>query len=248
MRYRVRYRDVSTVPGIFAWGLFNALGFHSFRRVAFALRRSALAADAVGAEPISAVNWSGAYIGGVAGYGWGSETYDYSFFGPSSSVDFDANGFVGGLTAGYNWQHDRFVIGAEADVSFANIKGDVLVADPPCLIEGCAAKVSWFGTGRARLGYAFENFLPYVTGGFAVGRVKGSADLGACGFVGNCSFSDTRWGWSAGAGIEWAMNQHLSFKAEYLHVDLGKPDFNAATVTTDAINFDTVRVGINYHF
>ncbi|RWL93083.1 MAG: porin family protein [Mesorhizobium sp.] len=211
---------------------------------------SAVAADAVAAEPIYAINWSGAYIGAFAGYGWGSDTYNYSAMGAPSSVDFDANGFVGGLTAGYNWQHDRFVFGAEADMSFANIKGDVVAPfnDAPCYIEGCTAKVSWFGTGRGRVGYTFENFLPYVTGGFAVGHVKGSADIGACGFVGGCSYGDTRWGWSAGAGVEWAMNRHLSFKAEYLHVDLGKPDFNAATTTTDAIDFDTVRLGINYHF
>lgn len=100
-----------------------------------------------------------------------------------------------------------------------------------------------------RVGYAFENFLPYVTGGFAVGRVKGTADRGACGFTPTCGYSDTRWGWSAGAGVEWAMNQKLSLKAEYLHVNLGTPSFRASNIpSTDAIDFDTVRVGINYHF
>ncbi|QKC86387.1 porin family protein [Mesorhizobium sp. NZP2077] len=209
---------------------------------------SAIAADAVATDPVTTVNWSGAYIGAVAGYGWGSQTYNYV---PATlSVDFDANGFVGGLTGGYNWQNDRFVLGVEGDISYANIRGDVLEppVGAPCYIEGCSAKVSWFGTGRARLGYAFENLLPYVTGGFAVGRVKGSADLGACGGGATCGYSDTRWGWSAGAGVEWAMNQHLSLKAEYLHVDLGKPDFEVVSTTSDAIKLDTVRVGINYHF
>uniref|UniRef100_UPI0013D5C230 outer membrane protein n=1 Tax=Klebsiella aerogenes TaxID=548 RepID=UPI0013D5C230 len=51
----------------------------------------------------------------------------------------------------------------------------------------------------------------------------------------------------AGAGVEWAMNQQISFKAEYLHVDLGKPDFTASSVTTD-VKFDAVRIGMNYHF
>ena len=211
---------------------------------------SALAADVVAAEPASSINWSGAYIGAVAGYGWNKDKYHY--FG--STVDFDVNGFVGGLTGGYNWQMGQFVFGLEGDVSYANINGSVhkvpFVA--PCGNEGCTAKVNWFGTGRARLGYAFENVLPYATGGFAVGHVKGSADLGACDFTVTCGYSDTRWGWTAGAGLEWAMTQQISFKAEYLHVDLGKPGFNTLRIppfpTTDAIKFDTVRVGLNYHF
>lgn len=208
---------------------------------------SALAADVVTSEPAASVNWSGAYIGAVAGYGWNKDTYHYG----GSSVDFDVNGFVGGLTGGYNWQKGQFVFGLEGDVSYANIDGSVLKVPfvAPCGNEGCTAKVDWFGTGRARVGYAFENFLPYATGGFAVGHVKGSADLGACGFTPTCGYSDTRWGWTAGAGLEWAMNQQISFKAEYLHVDLGKPSFNSVGIpSTDAIKFDTVRVGINYHF
>ncbi|MBZ9709810.1 porin family protein [Mesorhizobium sp. B3-2-1] len=208
---------------------------------------SALAADVVAAEPAASINWSGAYIGAVAGYGWNKDKYHYI----GSTVDFDVNGFVGGLTGGYNWQMGQFIFGLEGDVSYANVDGDVLAPFPnaPCFIEGCTAKVSWFGTGRARVGYAFENFLPYATGGFAVGHVKGSADLGACGFTPTCSYSDTRWGWSAGAGVEWAMTQQISFKAEYLHVDLGKPSFDSVGLpSTDPIKFDTVRVGINYHF
>ncbi|PBB83686.1 outer membrane protein [Mesorhizobium sp. WSM3876] len=213
------------------------------------LTGSAMAADAVAVAPAEGINWSGAYIGGVAGYGWKSDSYHY--FG--SSVDFDSNGFVGGLTVGYNWQQGQFVFGAEADISYADLDGSVLMVPfvPPCGIEGCTAKVDWFGTGRARIGYAFENFLPYATGGFAVGHVKGSADLGACGIGPSCSYSDTRWGWSAGAGVEWAMNQQISLKAEYLHVDLGTPSFpttNPPDPSQDRINFDTVRIGINYHF
>ncbi|MER8845950.1 outer membrane protein [Mesorhizobium australicum] len=213
------------------------------------LAGSAFAADAVVNDvSVETINWSGAYIGGVAGYGWDRNTYNYGF----SSVDFNSNGFVGGVTAGYNWQRGQVVFGVEGDFSYADMKGSALEVPfvAPCGIEGCTAEINWFGTGRARVGYAFENFLPYLTGGFAVGHVKGSADLGACGFV-SCDYSETRWGWAAGAGVEWAMNQKLSFKAEYLHVDLGSPSFstlNPPDPSTDRINFDTVRIGINYHF
>ncbi|MER9356770.1 MULTISPECIES: outer membrane protein [unclassified Mesorhizobium] len=214
------------------------------------LAGAAFAADPMAIVPSesSAINWSGAYLGAVAGYGWNSDHYD---FGPPG-VDVDSDGFIGGLTAGYNWQRGQIVFGVEGDVSYANIHGSALEVPfvPPCGNEGCTADVDWYGTGRVRVGYAFENFLPYLTGGFAVGKVKGTADLGACGFTPTCGYDETRWGWAAGAGLEWALNQQLSFKAEYMHVDLGTPEFNtpSSVPSTDNIDFDTVRVGINYHF
>jgi outer membrane immunogenic protein len=213
------------------------------------LAGSAYAADAVVDAQPESINWSGAYLGAVAGWGWSSDPYRY--FG--STVDVDSDGFVGGLTAGYNWQAGQIVFGVEGDVSYADIHGSVLKVPfvPPCGDEGCSADIDWYGTGRARVGYAFENFLPYVTGGFAVGKVKGTADIGACGFTPTCGYDETRWGWAAGAGVEWALNQKLSFKAEYMHVDLGTPDFNTLNPpdpSTSRIDFDTVRVGINYHF
>ncbi|WP_296747304.1 outer membrane protein [Mesorhizobium sp.] len=207
---------------------------------------SAFAADAVANPPVESINWSGAYIGIEAGYGWGGDSYQYFSDDP---VHVRADGFIGGVTAGYNWQRDHLVFGVEGDISYSAMKGSTHtdVSGPPCRDEGCTATVDWFGTGRARVGYAFENFLPYATGGFAVGHVKGSADLGACLPAGSCDYSDTRWGWTAGAGVEWAMNQQISLKAEYLHVDLGAPDFTRSSVTTDA-KFDTARIGMNYHF
>ncbi|TRC98355.1 porin family protein [Mesorhizobium sp. WSM4303] len=95
-----------------------------------------------------------------------------------------------------------------------------------------------------------RTFFPMSRVALLSARSKGTADLGARGFTQTCGYDETRWGWAAGAGVEWALNQKLSFKAEYMHVDLGTPDFNTpfADPSTDNIDFDTARVGINYHF
>lgn len=199
-------------------------------------------------NPPAGYDWSGVYVGIQAGYGWGSNDYRYE----DDRVDFEPDGFLGGLTVGANWQSGSFVYGVEADISYSDVEGSVLSDDAaPCYVEGCTANIDWFATGRARLGYAVDNFLPYVTGGFAVGRVEGSADLGACGFPAFCAFDKTEIGWTAGFGIEWGLTQKLSLKAEYLHIDFGSPGFNNGSggeARVDEIALDTVRLGLNYRF
>jgi outer membrane immunogenic protein len=209
-----------------------------------------VAEDVVIVDP--AYDWSGVYIGVQAGYGWGSN--DYSALG--SAVDFDSDGFVGGLTAGANWQSGAFVYGVEADISYSDVDGSFVGPNTgfiPCADAGCTAEMEWFGTGRARLGYAVGNLLPFVTGGFAVGGLEGTADTQACDLPAGsvCSYDDTEFGWTAGAGIEWGLTQKVSVKAEYLHIEFGTPEFNNAATgnaRVDDITVDTVRIGLNYRF
>lgn len=216
------------------------------------------AAHAADVTPLPAYDWTGAYIGVQAGYGWGETGYSYSGDGAENgTVDFSYDGFAGGGTAGFNWQHDQFVFGIEGDLSYSGISGDETAVPfaAPCGDEGCSADVNWFGTGRIRAGYAFDNVMPFVTGGFAVAGLEGDADIGACdNFTpdGHCSYDDAEWGWTAGGGIEWGISDNWSAKAEYLYVWLDGPDFsggeNPEFVSADDVDFSVVRVGVNYRF
>jgi outer membrane immunogenic protein len=194
-------------------------------------------------------DWTGVYLGLQGGYGWGSTDYSYKPQNSDQSIDYD--GFVGGGTLGYNWQTGNIVLGLEGDASYSAMEsGTVLTRNTPCVISGdaCSGEVNWFATGRARLGMAFENFMPYVTGGFAVGGVQGDADKEACFDFGNCDFSDTQWGWTVGGGAEWGFADGWSAKLEYLYVDLGEPDFGDRNLGADDMTFNVVRAGINYRF
>jgi outer membrane immunogenic protein len=195
-------------------------------------------------------NWSGPYVGLQAGWVWGRPSYTYNFGGPApTSVGVDVGGVVAGASAGYNWQNGQIVYGAEGDISYADVDGNIATSStPPCYVEGCTGKLSWFGTGRARLGYVAGGFLPYITGGFAVGEIKSSADLGACDYVGSCGFDTTRLGWTAGGGIEWKLNANWSAKVEYLYLNFGSPSFNSPAVTTSDFAVNVVRGGVNMHF
>ncbi|MBZ9681280.1 MULTISPECIES: outer membrane protein [unclassified Mesorhizobium] len=208
----------------------------------------AFAADAVGLES-AAHDWSGVYVGGHLGYGFGSTDATYNV--PNTPAirgtqDYDIDGFLGGVQIGYDYQVNSAVLGIEADISGADIKGH---SDEVNVGGGDVydTKVDWFGSISARAGYAFGSTLVYGTGGLAIGGVEnryldGPAD--------SYSEKNTKIGWTIGAGLEQAITDHWSANAEYRYVDLRDQTINYApnSNTTFDNTFSTVRIGMNYKF
>jgi outer membrane immunogenic protein len=206
------------------------------------------------AAPVQAQSWSGAYGGASAGYGTGhSNQSDNGVVLPNTEIVGDGHynvsgGFVG-LTLGYNWQSGPLVFGIEGDYSFADIYGGSSVCGTPSLFAHlCSTQLDAFGTLRGRIGYAMGAggwVLPYVTGGAAVGHVRGFDGLvGAEGSV-------FRPGWAAGVGFEAKFAPQWSAKLEYLHLDLGSaPVFEIIPGTPETVSFraDMIRAGVNYAF
>lgn len=233
----------------------------------FAISSTALAADAVVYEPAPAgFIWTGGYVGLHAGYGWGS-VHDVS--NPNATKQ-DIDGGFGGIQAGYNYQFsNNVVLGVEADASFGDIgatfDGRTIDENNPYYTED---KVKALGTLRARLGYAADRFMPFVTGGLAWGNTDHTLGCDSdrpiltngCGGSGSderfeTSKSDTSVGWTAGAGAEYALAANWTLKAEYLYVDLGKnkvtlvdPFYPARSERNFETKFSTVRLGVNYKF
>jgi len=175
-------------------------------------------------------NWTGFYVGINGGGAWGSSDFSAPF--PTGSFDL-SGGLVGG-TVGYNWQMGQFVFGVEGDLDWSNIRGSTA-----CGGTSCETKNDWLGTARGRLGYAFDRFLPYVTGGAAFGNIKTN-------IPGVGSTSDTNVGWTVGGGIEAAIAGPWTAKVEYLYVDLGR---GGSILGSDAkFNANVVRAGLNYRF
>ncbi|AXK83249.1 porin family protein [Pseudolabrys taiwanensis] len=165
-------------------------------------------------------NWAGFYVGGNIGYQWGKVT--------NSSIN--PSGVAGGVQAGYNWQNGQFVFGAETDLQLSG--ADDTFA--PYKFSN-----PWFGTLRGRIGYSFNNIMPYVTGGLAYGNVKSEN--------GNLSENKTQLGWTLGLGAEVGLTQNWSAKVEYLYMDLGQRHYSI-TNTDNAFQSSVFRVGVNYHF
>ena len=183
-------------------------------------------------------NWTGFYVGINGGGAFGHSNWTNPL---ASTGDFNVSGGMVGGTVGYNWQADRVVYGVEGDIDWSGVKGSTTTNCP----AGCEFKNDWFGTVRGRVGYSFDRLLPYVTGGLAVGDLKSSTILG--------SATETKAGWTVGAGLEAAITGPLTAKIEYLYADLGKSSCGAgvcvAGVATD-VNYraNIVRAGLNYHF
>jgi outer membrane immunogenic protein len=187
-------------------------------------------------SPVYAPVWSGFYAGVNAGYGWAN--FDDGF----STTKM--NGFIGGGQLGYNWQIGSFVLGVEGDMQYSAQKRTESASVLGITVSS-EAKIPWFGTARGRVGYAFDSFMVYATGGAAWTNFKASAS--ALGLT--VSTETTKAGWTVGGGVEWMFIPRWSVKAEYLYIDSGTTSLTIAGLTASGKLKDNIaRIGINYHF
>ncbi len=238
---------------------------------AIALAGSAFAADLpsrapppVYVPPVPIFTWTGIYIGGQIGYAWGtSNTNIGDNFGDFTSFSTNNNGVIGGAHVGYNLQLNQFVIGLEGDVDGSSLSktvsgtafvgGPAFVALVPVTISG---NLGVQGSIRGRLGYAWDRVLLYATGGVAFGGFSGSIQTP----FGFDSLSTTRVGWTVGGGLEYAVTNNWSIRAEYRYTQFGHSTVFATNsfavpglVAVGAfgnrtINENRVQVGFSYKF
>jgi|SRR5690606_31791506 len=189
-------------------------------------------------SPTSATQWTGFYAGISGGYGWGTTSISPANAG--GQVDNNSSGWTLGGQAGYNMDMGGFVLGGEADLQWANIGYSEPVAGGTF-----TARTDFFGTLRARAGVPVGQVMPYATLGIAYGR--GTAEV-ATGVV--VSQTANHIGWTAGVGLEAQATANLSFKAEYLYVDLRNQSYPGLPGGTRDIaqRFSVVRAGVNYKF
>jgi outer membrane immunogenic protein len=180
--------------------------------------------------------------------------------------------FVGGGQAGYNWQVNAVVLGAEVDFDSFNVRlsrtgSGVLPTIGGTFTITSSANTDWLFTARGRVGWAFDNLLLYGTGGLAETHLNASNSYtDTAGYppgpgVGAWNASAMKLGWTAGGGLEWALTRNWSVKAEYLFVKFGS--INASGTVVSAINptgyasaigtstdltASIARAGINYKF
>jgi opacity protein-like surface antigen/outer membrane protease len=226
----------------------------------------AVAAPVAQAAPWSwAGSYAGLHLGGTFASGRGALAGqpDWAWFGADPAVPArygsHSNGFLGGLQFGSNVQLGSWVIGVESDMSYTSLTAKLGASGTAAgnLPYEAAHRLSldWFGTTRARLGAAIaDRMLVYVTGGLAYGRVTTATRFEVPGGSYAGSGRDLRIGWTAGAGVEYALTDRLTAKAEYLYYDLGSTTlvgFSALPIppqvhTRMGVNGHLVRLGLNY--
>jgi outer membrane immunogenic protein len=217
-------------------------------------------------------SWTGFYIGGNAGGGWGTtETSLSSISAPGFGVvpiglpvaQNSRSGFLGGGQLGYNYQAGWAVVGIQADIDALGVKGTT-----PCIILfSCSSSSNWLATVSARVGgLVGERTLVYIRGGGAWMNTQqsvtiagaGGLGLGGGGILGggSLSASSTASGALLGLGTEYMFSQHWSGFIEYDYMDFGTKtvSFPIAVVPGAALNASTsnklsvAKIGLNYKF
>jgi opacity protein-like surface antigen len=193
------------------------------------------------AVPAEAYDWTGAYVGAFAGSTWGRTHWE-------TDIDPDYAGVLAGGQAGYNYQ-----------------KFGALKPMPACprgeTLPHSAVLLSWeddvgaLGPLTARFGYTWGRALFYAKGGWAFGQVTAGSSLNftAVPVRGAINVAQsTNWenGWTVGAGMEYALADRCSAKAEYMHYEFPPDAFAVAQNATTNVKTsgDVVRIGVNYHF
>lgn len=235
--------------------------------------------------PVPVFSWTGVYIGIGGGTGWGTEERTWNrdvFFAPllpavglgpfTAGSSFGSHpisgGFFGGQL-GYNWQAGWAVFGIQGDAHWADIDGRGDCFSGFALGFACNDKVKSFGSVTARLGVtAFDRGLIYAKGGWAWEETNRTLTSSGVDFftlvpgssLTAVSLSQSRTGWTFGAGIEYAFAPNWSAFIEYNHFDFGNKGENANLVltipavvtlnaplsTTVTEHFDVIKAGVNY--
>lgn len=194
-------------------------------------------------------SWAGAYLGGQVGYGWGKSAFDDG--GDISQVKPD--GFLGGVYAGYNFDAgNNVILGVDGDMTFNNAK-DAYSEGSDGAADNLISKLRWTGAARARFGVAVDRFLPYIAGGVAFGRVQNS--LSFVDELNNLSTSqtETKTGWTLGAGVDYAAADNVIVRLEYRYTDYGRKSFDGTSdgfefSMPDKLRTSEVRLGLAYKF
>ena len=201
------------------------------------LAGSAFAADlAPPPPPVPIFTWNGLFVGGQIGYAWGRDTVTWSGISNDDELaggtfSHTPQGVIGGAHVGYNLQYNRWlVLGIEGSVDGTNLRHTAavpvndFVGDTPGSITA-TSRADVQGSLRGRIGIAFDRALIYGTGGIVFTGFN-TAIVDTTGFFTgipgtNATFSNTRAGWTAGGGIEYAVTDNWWVRAEYRYSNFG---------------------------
>lgn len=212
--------------------------------------------------PPPVFTWTGLYAGASVGYAWANDHASISDPGILTTVVGDVvvpgvpavfvpfglspSGVIGGGQIGYNLQYNQWVLGLEGDVSGLSLSQTRFAG-----FDSVRTQSNIQGSVRLRAGFALDRVLLYATGGAGFAGIENTYSSG----FGFDSIGRTRTGWTVGGGIEYAVTNNWSIRAEYRYSDFGHyTDFlinSGAGIGANAqhhLTQNQVEVGVNYHF
>jgi outer membrane immunogenic protein len=180
-------------------------------------------------------SWTGPYLGIQGGFAWGESEIHVP--GIHSDEELSPDGFMIGGFAGYNWQMTSgWIVGGEADFEWADLNdsGSTDGVD-------FSTDMNWDGSIRGRAGFAWDRALIYTTAGFAFADLEGEINPGP-------SSSNIDWGWTAGAGVDYAFTDYLFGRLEYRFTDLSDFDNDDDPGEVEDFRTHAIRAGVGMKF
>ena len=229
-------------------------------RLSYKVGNAVAPSNVIGKAPAltSPGDWTGFYAGLHGGYGWGKDDITFPLFGSAGAFAFPAGGTVNqnihsgifGGHLGFNYQWDRVVIGLEGSLAASNFSATTI--DPPGLApiangKSYSTSLKSVATITPRFGFAASNWLFYAKAGLAAGEI--SSDLSEGG-VAPARMQEKTWhvGWTAGAGVEYAITRSWIAGLEYNYLDLGRENYGGWAVSPQGVPLVSVgyNVGLSY--
>lgn len=192
-------------------------------------------------------NWTGLYFGGYVGLAHGLWTVDFYRNNNHGHAEEGADGFAGGGFIGYNYQlPNNFVIGVETDLgaTTASQSNDIFDNDTSLASYGL------IGSIRGRAGYAIDRMLVYATAGLAYANITNTIQKGRNAGEQVVWEDQLTPGYTLGAGLEYAVTDRWTMRAEYLYSNFGSvtlinQDGNRADFANE---LHVLRTGLSYRF
>lgn len=194
--------------------------------------------------------WTGCYIGGNLGGGWGTTDVAVVTPGGAFVASRDRSAFVAGGQIGCDYQTGAFVFGARNLTDWSNLRTNRFIDTGVFAGDTITVKSNWFDLLTGRIGWAVQPaWLLYAQGG-AAWRNRSVELFVPPGFV--AETSNTRTGWTVGGGTEYMVAPNWSIFAEYNFAQFGTNTVSfitpagvpfAGNVKTDV---QTVLVGFNW--
>lgn len=210
-------------------------------------------------QPINSFNWGGSYLGGQLGYKRNRETAEVTSPKPEAVVDSpEVRGEIAGIYAGFNKAiKDNIFAGVETDFLWHKTRGVVSASKKDGDFGTLFAK--WSGSTRVRLAWAYNRFLPYLAGGVTYAKFNATPPYVYSNYVKEVLLSETnsRLGWTLGAGLDYAANDNILLRMEYRYNNYGKknftvdlrPEFSEEYVlNVKRTNYHELRLGLAYKF
>jgi opacity protein-like surface antigen len=268
---RVDYRDGPNLQGLSGTG---GIRYQFTPDMAVASRAMPVKAPVYKAPVVTAVNWTGFYIGGFGGATQGKADWGYA----GGEVSPHVGSYLAGGDLGYSYQTGPYVFGVEFDIAKTHTNGATACGQfslspagglSPMFQMTCNAWADWVATATARAGYTWDRALFYVKGGGAWTNEQFSATCNfgplnayflannfencrnpAGAFSNGFTASSGRDGWTIGTGTEFALTPNWSAKAEADYVSFGDTTVTASDGSPLKVGMHLweEKIGLNYRF